>query len=222
MPINIKLQDFTATIHQTSRYNNNAFDLIHVESLIVTDEPIPTDTIWYVPNSKIIDPVFQNILQAANINPQPTEESLIQDMINSFGDAVNEAISGNIEETKKDISTLALLSVLSKTTLKLVEKTTNTYILSYDYKLFPISNNTFELKVQLPFPGFSIPDNGDKIQITVITPMDATIDKTNTTGIDENGSTITPQYASFPNSSKEAISFNYTKDPTFTIRYSYQ
>ena len=222
MPINIKLQDFTATIHQSSRYNNDSFDLVHVESLIVTDEPIPNDTIWYIPNSKIIDPVFQKILQAANINPQPTEESLIQSRIDSFGDAVNEALSGDSEETKKDITTLALLSVLSKPTLRLVEKTYNTYLLSYDYKLLPISNNTYELKVQLPFPGFIMPDNGDKIQITVVTPMDATIDKNNTNGIDENGNSITPQYANFPNSRKEAISFDYSTDPTFTIRYSYQ
>ncbi|MBU3227371.1 hypothetical protein [Clostridium algidicarnis] len=221
MSINIKLQDFTATIHQTSKYNGGEFDLVHVESLIVTDQPIPSDDTWYIPNSKPIDPMFKSIFEHAKINLMPTHSSLIQERIDGFGDALNEAMSGDENETKKDITTLALLSAFSKTTLNPIENTENTYLLSYSYKLFPIAPNIFELKVTLPFPGFIMPDNGDEIQITVVTPINAIIDKEKTMGISEDNQQIQPQYAEFTYSRKQAISFQYTTDPEFTIRYNY-
>lgn len=223
MAINIQLQDFTAIIHRTSLQNGGKFDNIHVETLIVTDQPIPSEETWYIPNSKPIDPMFKYIFENTKIYPVPTHASLIQERINGFNDALQQATTGNDEETKKDITTLALLSVLSKTTLKPIESTVNTYLLSYDYKLFPVepNSNIFELKVTLPFPGFIIPDNGDEIQITVVTPIGAIIDQANTIGIDTNGNTITAQYANFPNSRKQAVSFQYKIDPTFTVRYHY-
>lgn len=223
MSINIKLQDFTATIHRTSQQNGGQFDTIHVESLIITDQPIPAEDTWYIPNSKPIDPLFKEIFQETKVNPEPTQAALIQDRITAFANALTDATSGNTDKTKNDIVTLALLSVLSKTTLNPVESTANTYILSYDYKLFPTvaGNNIFEFKVTLPFLGFIIPDNGDEIQITVVTPIGATIDQANTKGIDKNGQAIQPQYASFPTSRKQAVSFDYRIDPEFTIRYHY-
>jgi hypothetical protein len=221
MSTNIKLQDFTATIHRTSQQNGGQFDTIHVESLVITEQPIPSEDTWYIPNSKPIDPIFKYIFEQTKINPIPTHSSLIQERIDGFADALQQAQSGNDEETKKDIITLALLSVLSKTTLKPIEGCANTYLLSYDYKLFPILPNIFELKVTLPFPGFIMPDNGDEIQITVVTPIGANIDQANTKGIDKNGQPIQPQYASFPTSRKQAVSFDYKIDPEFTIRYQY-
>lgn len=221
--INITLQDFTATIHRTSQQNGGQFDTIHVESLIITDQPISTEESWYIPNSKPIDPMFKSIFEITKINPVPTHSSLIAERISDFADAMLQAEAGNIDETKKDIVTLALLSVMSKTNLKPIEGTSNTYLLSYDYKLFPLEGlaSTFELKVVLPFPGFVIPDNGDEIQITVVAPIGAIIDKSYTMGIDANGQPIQPQYANFPSSRKEAVSFQYRQDPTFTIRYNY-
>lgn len=223
MPINIKLQDFTATIHRTSLQNGGQFDQIHVETLIVTDQPIPPEESWYIPNSKPIDPLYKSIFQSTNINPEPTSASAIQQRITEFSDAIQKASEGNTQETHSDIVTLALLSVLSKTNLKPIDSAPNTYLLSYDYKLFPIEagTNVFELKVTLPFAGFVMPDAGDEIQITVVAPIGAVIDKTLTKGIDVNGASITPQYASFPTSRKEAVSFDYKIDPTFTIRYHY-
>lgn len=221
MAINIKLQDFTATIHRTSQQNGGQFDTIHVESLIITDQPIPSEETWYIPNSKPIDPMFKSIFEYAKANPVPTHSSLIQEQINGFSDALTQAQAGNDAETKKDILTLALLSVLSKTTLKSLEGCPNTYLFSYDYKLFPISANTFELNVTLPFPGFVIPDNGDEIQLTVVAPIGATFDQSNTNGVALNGQTIPGQYANFPTSRKQAVSFDYKTDPKFTVRYHY-
>lgn len=223
MPINIKLQDFTATIHKTSQLNGGKFDIIHVETLIVTDEPIPSDTLWYVPNDKPVDSLYQSIFQQCNVNPEPTISSEIDKRIEDFKDAIEKAQAGATDETHEDISTLALLSVLSKTTLHAIEGTTTTYRLTYDYKLYPkeTGTNVFELQVTLPFAGFIMPDNGDEIQITVVTPIGAVIDKDMTKGIAANGTAITPQYAEFPSSKKQAISFDYVQDPKFTIRYHY-
>lgn len=222
MPYNIKLQDFTATIHRTSQQNGGQFDTAHVESLIVTDQPIQGEDTWYIPNSKPIDPMFKSIFENARFNPMPTHASLIQEKINGFADALQQAQAGNTDEVKKDIVTLALLSVLSKTTLKPIEGTTNTYLLTYDYKLFPVAPNTFELKVTLPFPGFIIPDNGDEVILTVVAPIGAVIDQSNTKGMSSpEGQPIVPQYAMFSNSRKQVVAFEYKKDPDFTIRYHY-
>lgn len=223
MTTNIQLQDFTAIIHRTSQHNGGQFDTIHVDTLIVTDNPILSDDTWYVPNSKPIDAIFKSIFEHTNVNPQPINSSLIQERINDFADAIQKAEEGDISESRKDIATIALLHVLSKTSLNAIEGTSNTYRLSYDYRLYPLplQPNTFELKVVLPFDGFIMPDNGDEIQITVVAPMGATIDRNITMGIDTNGNSIPPQYAEFPNSRKQAISFQYRIDPTFTIRYYY-
>ncbi len=223
MPINIQLQDFTATIHRTSLHNGGKFDEIHVETLIVTDQPIPTEELWYIPNPKPIDPLYKSIFENLHINPQPTSASAMQQRISDFSDAIQKATDGVTNETHEDIGTLALLSVLTKQPLTPVESTTNTYLLSYSYHLYPIEagTNVFELKITLPFDGFIMPDNGDEIQITVVAPIGAIIDTSVTSGIDTNGVAISPQYANFPNSRKQAVSFEYRKDPTFTIRYHY-
>lgn len=219
MPTNIKLQDVTATIHQTSLYNGGKFDTIHVESLIVTDQPIPNTDTWYVPNSKPIDPLFNSIFQIAKMNPEPTNASLIQDRINGFSDALQQAQNGNNTKTDQNIVTLALLSVLSKTTLQPIEETQNTYLLSYDYKLFPINPKMFEFKITLPFAGFVIPNNQDEIQVTVVTPISAKI--VEAVGIDSANNPIVGQMANFPTSRKQAVSFDYRIDPKFTIKYQY-
>ena len=220
MSTNITLQDFTATIHRTSRQNGGQFDLIHVETLIVSDQPIPAEETWFIPNAKPIDPMFKSIFEQNNITLTPIHNSLMLEKINSTNDVLQQAQTENQEETKKDIITLAYISVMSKTTLKPVEGTSNTYIITYDYKLFPIAPNTFELKIILPFPGFIIPDNGDEIKLTVVAPIDAIISETETKGIDSNGNPIPPEIAK-PSTRKQIVSFNYRIDPTFTVRYSY-
>jgi hypothetical protein len=223
MSINITLQDFTATIHRTSLQNGGQFDTIHVESLIVTDQPMTSEDLWYIPNAKPLNPMFKPLFQQNQITLTPTHCSAMNEKMQRASEALTVAQSGDQEATGKNMLLLAEISCMSQTTLKTVEGTSNTYILSYDYKLFPLEQNTnvYELKVILPFYGLIMPDNGDEIQITVVTPIGAVIDQTNTSGIDQNGQTIPAQYANFPNSRKQAISFQYRLDPTFTIRYNY-
>lgn len=219
--VNIKLQDFTTTIHRTSQQNGGQFDLIHVESLIVSDQPIPAEETWFIPNAKTIDPMFKSIFEQNNIILTPVHNSLMTEKVNSVADALAQAQSGNQEETKKDMLTLAYISVMSKTTLKPIEATTNTYLLSYDYKLFPIAQNTFELKIILPFPGFAITDNGDEVQLTFVAPIGAIIDETNTKGVDNNNQPVPMQIFKPSNTRKQIACFSYKIDPTFTIRYHY-
>lgn len=109
---------------------------------------------------------------------------------------------------------------MSKSALKPIEGTTNTYLLSYDYKLFPVAPNTFELKIILPFAGFVIQDAGDEVKLTVVAPIDAIINATETKGIDSNGNPIAPEIST-PSTRKPIVSFNYKIDPTFVVKYSY-
>lgn len=217
---NIKLQDFTATIHRTSRHNGGLFDLIHVETLIESDQPIPPEDTWFIPNAKPIDPMFKSMFESNQITLTPIHNSKMMEKINSASDILTQAQEQNQEETKKDIITLAYVSVMSKTVLKPIENTASTYILTYDYKLYPIAPNVFELKLILPFPGFEIPDNGDEVKLTIVAPIGATIDPNETKGIDQNGASI-PAQILISNTSKQIVSFNYRIDPLFTIRYSY-
>ena len=219
--INIKLQDFTATIHRTSRDNGGQYDLIHVECLIVSDQPIPASEIWYIPNARPIDPTFKIVFEQNNIAVVPIHGSIMDEKIKSTLDILQQAQSENQQETKADIIALAQISCMTKTTLKVLEGTANNYILSYDYKLFPVTPNTFELKVTLPFPGFTIPDNGDEIQLTFVAPIGAIIDETLTKGVDDQNVDILPQIAKPTNTRKQIVSFGYRKDPKFTIRYHY-
>ena len=223
MPINIKLQDFTATIHRTSLQNAGQFDTIHVESLIVTDQPMTSEDLWYIPNAKPLNPMFKPLFQQNQITLTPTHCSVMNEKMKQASEALAVAQSGDEEATGKNMLLLAEISCMSQTTLKIIEGTLSTYILSYDYKLFPLeqSANIYELKVVLPFCGLVMPDNGDEIQITVVTPIGSTIVKENTQGKASDGTIITPQYANFPASKKEAVSFQYKIDPTFTIQYKY-
>ncbi len=217
---NLTLQDLTATIHRTSRHNGGQFDLVHIETLIVSDQPIPSDDTWFIPNAKPIDPMFKSIFEQNNITLTPIHNSLMLEKINDASDALQQAQAENQEETKKDILNLALISVMSKTALKPIEGTTNVYLLSYDYKLFPVAPNTFELKIVLPFHGFVIQDGGDEVKLTVVAPIDAQINATETLGIDSNGNPIPPEIL-FQQTRKQIVAFNYRIDPTFTIKYSY-
>lgn len=218
MATNIKLQDFTATIHKTSQLNGMQFDTIHVETLIITDQPISPDDTWYIPNDKKIDKMFLDVFKDGLIDPVPTHCSEINNRLKDFTNAVIDAQSNNLDKTKEDMITLALLSVLSKTTLTPVEGCSNTYILSYNYKLFP-TGNIFTLKVTLPFPGFTIAANQDEVQMTVVTPIGAKIIEAS--GIASNNSQVPSQTVDFASTRKQAVSFDYKTDPTFTIKYQY-
>ncbi len=69
---NIRLQDLTATIAGTSRYNGGKWDTVHVETLLVTDEPLPNDMNWYVPAGVSIPPEALAMFNATGLSMFPT------------------------------------------------------------------------------------------------------------------------------------------------------
>lgn len=221
---NIMLQDLTATIHGTSRSipdQTKSFDLVHVETLLQTDEPLPPTSNWYVPNGSSIPPEIADFFKARNISMYPmSEETILQ----GTEDVISQAKNNQVEETEKDVSMILLRSVMVKSDLKLVTGTTNLYHIAYDYKLYPLKDipNTFEFKVQLPFNGLTIPAGGQaKIKMAVILPLGAQVNPDATQGAVVGGQPIQEITTPIPNVGRQVVSFEYHNDPDFTIQYHY-
>lgn len=215
----IKLQDLTATITGTSRYNNGAFDTVHVETLLVTDKALPTEMNWYVPNGSSVPPEILSLFQATKLKMVPTLE---ENLLSGTEDIHEQAKEGLVEEVKVDAAKLLARSIMKKTALIPVPGSTNTYLLHYDYKLYPTeqNKNAFDFNITLPFDGLTLP-NGGRVQVSVLTPIAAKIDQTATKGIDENGREITEQVVHLGNANRYVVNFGYQLDPDFTIRYVY-
>lgn len=221
---NIILQDLIATIHGTSRSiqdQTKAFDLVHVETLLQTAEPLAPTSNWYVPNGSSIPPEIADFFKARNISMYPmSEETILQ----GTEDVINQAKNNQVEETEKDVSMILLRSVMTKSNLELVTGTTNLYRIAYDYKLYPLKTvpNTFEFKVQLPFNGLTIPAGGQaKIKMEVILPLDAQVNPDATQGAVVGGQTIQEITTPIQNVGRQVVSFEYHNDPDFTIQYHY-
>lgn len=213
---NISLQDLTAIIHSTSRYNGNQYDLVHVETIIQTSEPIPPELNWFIPNGTSIPPEIAAYFSALNVKMYPMSE---QSIINGTQDVLTQAQANNIGEVEKDTSMLLLRSIMKKGNLELVTGSTNLYHVSYDYKLFP-NNNIFEFIVCLPFDGLAV-QNGGAIQMTVITPLNAQIDNSASNAQTLTGQLIPEQITQVPNISRQIVSFRFQQDPLVNIKYHY-
>lgn len=215
---NISLQDLTAIIHGTS-HSNNQFDLVHVETLLQTTEPIPNDMYWFVPNGNSIPPEVAEFFKANKIEMYPMSE---QKILDGTQDIIQEAQANQTAEVEKDASMLLLRSIMVKSNLELVTGSTNLYRISYDYKLYPLKDipNTFEFKVQLPFDGLTM-QNGSAIEMTVIMPLNAQINNTATSAQAPNGQIIPTQITQVPNIARNIVSFRYQQDPLANIQYHY-
>lgn len=216
----IQLQDLTAIINGTSRYNGNAYDSIHVEILLVTNEPIPNEQQWYVPAGVSVPPEVMAILKLTNLPMYPTSETTL---LQGIDDIKQQAESGNLQDVINDSARLMLLSILKKMTLTPIPGSTNAYMLSYDYKLFPLkdSPNAYEFRVLLPFDGLTLNPSGGRVQVTVVTPVGVAIDAANTKGIATGNVEINELVRPIENTNRQIVSFAYQTDPEFIIRYNY-
>jgi hypothetical protein len=216
----IVLQDLTAIIHGTSRSNGNQFDLVHVETLLQTAQPIPNSMYWYVPNGNSIPPEITDFFKANKIEMYPMSE---QKILNGTQDIIQQAQANNTANVEKDASMLLLRSIMVKGNLEQVTGTNNLYRVSYDYKLFPMKDNpnTYEFKVQLPFDGLSMQNGTSTIQLTVIMPLNAQINNTASTAQAPNGQIIQEQITQIPNITRSIVSFRYKQDPLTNIQYHY-
>jgi hypothetical protein len=217
---NIKLQDLNVIISGVSRYNGGKWDSVHVETMIVTDEPLSTDSSWYVPAGITVPPEILAFFQTSGISMYPTPESTV---LAGTEDIREQAEAGNLGEVQMDAAKLMMRAILKKTPLTPVADAPNTYLLSYDYKLYPVVGQptAFDFKIRLPFDGLRLSPQGGRVQVTVLTPIGATVDPVATIGIDENRQEIVEQIVPVANAGRSAVSFGYQLDPDFTIRYTY-
>ena len=212
----LKNQNVKATITETSVYGAKS-DLVHVDMLIETNEPIPADKYWYVPNGSSIPPVVQDVFKTSNINMYPmSEEKLLQ----GTEDIKAAAENGDLNNVIQDSAKFMMMAILKKVALVPVPDTINTYILSYDYKIFKNSNNAFEFRIVLPFDGLELVPGG-RVQLTVVMPTSACIDTNATKGIAQDGQEITECIIRTEATSQQIVSFAYQNDPEFIIQYMY-
>ena len=90
---------------------------------------------------------------------------------------------------------------------------------TYDYKIFPDENN-FDFIVELPFNGLGVAVGG-VVQMTIIMPLNSTINQEITEGVTINGEKIEEFITVIPEINRNIVSFRYQNDPKFTIRYHY-
>ncbi len=96
---NIRLQDLTATINGTSRFNGGKWDTVHVETLLVTDEPLRTDMNWFVPAGVSEPHEVLAIFNAAGISMFPTLEA---NLLTGTEDIRDQAQQNNLPEVEKE------------------------------------------------------------------------------------------------------------------------
>lgn len=214
----IQLQDLTAVITGTSRYNGNAHDTVHVEILLQTAAPIPPETFWYVPAGVDVPPAVKEIFNLTKLSMYPQSEAKL---LQGVDDIKQQAQAGQLQEVINDASRLMMLSIFKKMALTPVPGATNAYVLSYDYKLYPIAPNTYELAVMLPFDGLELNPSGGRVQVTVVTPIGAKVDPANTKGIAPENPDLPEIITPMAHTNKQIVTFEYHKDPEYHIRYTY-
>lgn len=217
--MNIRLQDVNVIITGTSRYNNNAFDTVRVETLLVTDEPISPEETWYVPNGNAVPPAVLEFFKVSKVEMNPMKASTL---LLGTEDIRDQAEAENLPGVMEDAARLMLRAILTKSSLVPVAGSTNAYLLSYDYKIYPLNNtHEYTFSIRVPFDGLQVAPNGGKVQVNVLTPDGAQIDTAITKGIDENGTEITESVASIANTGRHLVSFSYQIDPEFIVHYRY-
>lgn len=215
--INVKLQDLTAIINGTSKYGAG-YDTVHVETLLITDSPIPQDMCWYVPAGTSVPKEVQDFFNMAKLEMYPMTE----DKILKGTDTIKESSQSNdLSSVMNDSARYMLRAIMKKSQLVPVVGTTNCYLVSYDYKIYPVQPNNFEFKVVLPFDGLGIYPSGGRVQVTITAPVGSMINPVITKGTDDNGNEVQEQITPIQNTTRPIVSFEYNKDPEYTIRYNY-
>jgi hypothetical protein len=97
--LKIRLQDVSVIINGTSRYNGNQFDTVHVETLLVMDEPIPSEEAWYVPNNASVPPEVLNFFKISGLDMNPKKASTI---LQGTEDIVKQSEEGNLQGVLED------------------------------------------------------------------------------------------------------------------------
>lgn len=215
--VNIKLQDVVVVVNGNSRFNQNQFDTVSVQTTIITDAPLTEK--YYVPAGVSLPNPALELIKSQGLEYRPYKASTLTE---GTEDIIQSSLKGDTTDTLKDSAKLLLLSALKEKSLEQVAQVGNSYVydLKYDYKIFPINNtNDYQFEIRLPFDGISIA-GGSRVQLTVITPESATINDLETKGVAESGQNIDEIKQQLQNN-RTAISFTYQNDPLFIVRYTH-
>ncbi|MBY3619782.1 hypothetical protein HGO21_09520 [Acinetobacter sp. CUI P1] len=214
----IQLQDVSAVIHGTSRYNGGLYDTVYVQTLLVTNEAIPMDETWYVPTGASVPQAVMDFFQISGLDMSPKKASTI---LQGAEDIAQQSENENLPGVMEDAARYMLRAIMKKAPLIPISGATNTYLLSYDYKLYPLKDqpNHFEFNITVPFDGLELV--AGRVQLSILTPINATIDPTLTKGIADDGQEIIEHVAPVGDANRNVVSFGYQRDPKFTIHYQY-
>ncbi len=214
---NVILQDLNATIHGTSKHGL-PYDIAHVSILLQTDAPIPSDLKWAIPHVEDLSP---DVIKFISDGKTPIYPICKDSTYRGAADILQETDKGDTASVIQDAKTLILLSSMKSTTIEPLEGVPDRYVISYKYRLYPVSPNNFEFKVLLPFDGLTLV-NGERLQVTLVAPIGAVINPTMTKATDLNGQTVAEEIITpIGLVNKQVASFEIQKDPVFTIRYNY-
>ena len=173
---------------------------------------------YYVPNGSSLSNEAMALIQKQGLEFRPYRES---ELLEGTEDVIDVAKAGDVVGTERDIARLLLRSALVSVPLQQIAQLENgqfVYEVKYEYKLFPVLNDTYEFQIRLPFDGTQI-INGSQVKLTVLTPIGGSIDENATKGIDENGQEIQEVVQQLVQTGRAVTTFEYRLDPLFTVRY---
>ena len=183
---NVILQDLNAVIHGTSKHGLS-YDVAHVTILLQTDTPIDPKLQWAIPH---IEDIPQKALNLISDGKTPIYPMLKSKLRSEISDILTDIDNNNMAKTLDDVEKALLLTAMHITNIEPLESNNGRYIISYKYRLYPVSPNTFDFKVLLPFDGLTLSPNGGKLQVTFISPIGATINPAITDAKDINGKDV--------------------------------
>lgn len=212
---NCQLHESVLTVSPTYKYNGK-YDLVHVEAIFQTTEPIPDSDIFFVPSLEEVPNHILEILRIGGFSFQPIPKSIVIQEIANFASTID---TENKAETISDAMLGIAAQYMNK--VKMNHIGNNFYHLSYDYALMPNpSDGSFVIKATIPFKGFQMPRGGQVRLITVL-PTGAQVNRDLTKGIIANNQVLEEQEPVNVANGRTVVSFFYQNDPDFTIVYRY-
>jgi len=211
----VQLHETVMTVSPTSRYNAK-FDIVHVETIIKTAQPIPSEDIFFVPSMDKVPSHILEILELGGFCFEPIPMSEVTRQISNFEQAVK---NGTKEETLADA--MVGLGAKFMKQVKMTPIGDNFYRISYDFALMPEDDGSFVIQTTLPHKGFNMPRAG-QVRFIVVLPTNAKCDRDATKGEVEGSHQIIDEPTP-PNvaNGRQVVSFFYQNDPKFTVKYKY-
>lgn len=207
--------DGVVTIIPTSKHGL-AHDIAKVEIMIQMETPFPADKTILVPAREIPEKM-RKVFEAAAITYEPR---FADTFVEEVSDIPQDALNNETEEVFQDAIEAMKVSLMDEVALTPIKGTKNFYSLSYQVPVYKNSQGKFVFAITEPFKGIQVATRGS-VELVVILPENAVVDRANTKGIAENGGVIEEQVTSIPQNKRTVISFFYQNDPHFQVHYTH-